>query len=140
MFQISTRGDYGLLLLSELARELREGREHTSLRAIAESKNLSLKYLGEIATTLKKAGLITSKEGRDGGYTLARQPEEITMIEALEILEGPVAPVRCCDKGEDRCGVSGRCTVKSTWNEATDLVTNFLKNKTIADTLNSPSA
>ncbi|PJC36817.1 transcriptional regulator, partial [Candidatus Peregrinibacteria bacterium CG_4_9_14_0_2_um_filter_53_11] len=139
-FQISTRGDYGLLLLSELARELREGREHTSLRAIAESKNLSLKYLGEIATTLKKAGLITSKEGRDGGYTLARQPEEITMIEALEILEGPVSPVRCCDIGEDKCGVTGTCTVKSTWVEATDLVTNFLKNKTIADTLNSPSA
>lgn len=139
MFQISTRGDYGLLLLSALAESKREGKKCVSLTSLAEEKKLPLKYLSQIAHTLKEAGFLTSKEGRDGGYTLSKEPTEITLMDVLEVLEGPIAPVRCCKEKTDAscCASAANCGVKNTWQGATSLLTNYLKTHTLADTMKS---
>lgn len=134
MFHISTKGDYGLLLLSSLAAHHAQGRSKISLREVSDEKKLPLKYLGEIAQELKRAGIISSKEGRDGGYWLAKAPHEISLIEVLEALEGPVEPVKCCSK-EKTCTIQSSCGVKATWQEATTMMREFLKNKTLADTM-----
>ncbi len=136
MFHISTKGDYGLLLLSSLAEHHKVGRAKISLREISDEKKLPLKYLGEIAQELKRAGIVTSKEGRDGGYSLAKTPSEISLIDVLEALEGPVEPVKCCSK-ENNCTIQSSCGVKATWQEATNMMREFLKNKTLADTMHS---
>ncbi len=99
MFKISTRGDYGLLMLSALAKMQRDGREFVPLKEIAMAKKLSIPYVSQIILCLKEAGFVTSKEGRDGGYRLAKDAAQIPMMEVLEVLEGPIAPVKCCEKG-----------------------------------------
>lgn len=141
MFKISTKGDYGLLLLSALAEKTKEGREFVSLKEIAEAKKLSSQYLSQIILPLKEAGLVKSKEGRDGGYALARPAREITVMEILETLEGPVTPVRCCGNEKAKCGSEPMCNVKFTWQSAKSLLIHFLRTKTLEDTINkSPLA
>lgn len=136
MFKISTKGDYGLLLLSALAEKTKEGREFVSLKEVAEAKKLSISYLSQIIIPLKEAGLVKSKEGRDGGYALARPAREITVMEILETLEGPVTPVRCCGNEKAKCGSEPTCNVKFTWQSAKSLLIHFLRTKTLEDTLN----
>lgn len=137
MFKISTRGDYGLLLLSALAEQKRKGKKIVSLREIAGAKGLSLPYLSQIILPLKEAGFVESKEGRDGGYSLAREPQSISMMEVLEVLEGPVSPVRCCSDKTKKCGSEQNCGVKTTWQQAKKILTGFLKNRTLEDILHS---
>lgn len=135
MFKISTKGDYGLLLLTALAEKTSAGRKFVSLKEIADEKKLSLPYISRIIIPLKDAGLVESKEGRDGGYRLSKSPEKITIMEILELLEGPVAPVRCCEKKTAKCGSETFCNVKHTWLAAKILLAKFLRNTTLADTI-----
>lgn len=137
MFKISTKGDYGLLLLSALAEKMSADGGFVSLKEIAKSQNLSLPYLSQIIIPLKKAGLVISKEGKEGGYILAKKPNKITLMEILEVLEGPVSPVRCCSAGKTgRCGKESRCNVKAVWLKAKFMLIDFLKSKTLSDIIN----
>lgn len=135
MFSISTKGDYGLLILSDIAQQQRAGKLCVSLSEIAEKKKLSLKYISQIATILKEAGFITSKEGKGGGYSLAKKPTEISLMQVLEALEGPVAPVKCSSEQKDLCHCEASCGMKNTWQGATTLLKDYLSSKTLADTL-----
>lgn len=122
-----------MLLVSALGGKMQSGREFVSLKEIAEERKLSLAYLSQIILPLKKAGLVKSKEGRDGGYCLAKSPREITVMQVLEVLEGPVAPVRCCSNSGAKCGSQPYCNVQSTWQDAQGMLTNFLQTKTLED-------
>jgi Rrf2 family protein len=137
MFEISTKGDYGLLLLSTLADKMREGREFVSLKEIAREKKLSMSYLSQIIMPLKRAGIVDSREGRSGGYFLTKKPGEITLMKVLETLEGPISPVRCCgQKGlrqGQKCGSENICNVKSVWVQAKIVLAQFLQKKTLED-------
>lgn len=134
MFKISTKGDYGLLLLSALAEKMREAKgQFIALKEIAQEKHLSLPYLSQIIIPLKEAGLVESKEGREGGYKLAKAPRKITMMEVLEVLEGPIAPVRCCGNAEGKCGSESYCNVKFVWQDAKNVMVTFLQTKTLED-------
>lgn len=135
MFKVSTKGDYGLLLLSALAESYGNAGAFVALKEIAEKKHLSLSYISQIILPLKNAGLVESREGAHGGYRLARDPSKITMMEVLEVLEGPVSPVRCCENKKGKCGSEPYCATKFTWQDAKNLLIYFLKNKTLADTL-----
>jgi len=135
MFKISTKGDYGLLLLSAIAEKTNAGRAFVSLNEIAKERKLSLPYLSQIILPLKEAGLVKSKEGRDGGYCLAKAPREISLMQILEALEGPVAAVRCCGDKSAECGSKSSCNLKSTWQEANTVLVTFLGSKTLEDTL-----
>lgn len=138
MFKISTKGDYGLLLLSALAERLNQGRKYVSLKEIAQAKRLSLSYISQIILPLKKAGLVISKEGRDGGYSLAKPANKISIMEILEALEGPIMPTRCCSNKNAKCGSEAQCNIKFTWRAAKSMLANFLSTKTLADTLCPP--
>jgi len=132
MFKISTKGDYGLLLLSALAKKAGNN-VYVSLGEIAKEQNLSLAYLSQIIAPLKRAGLVVSREGKTGGYKLAKPAGEITMMKVLETLEGPVIPVKCCNIKGAKCGIESQCAVKSTWLSAQKILNDFLKGKTLAD-------
>lgn len=142
MFKISTKGDYGLLLLSALAEKTGDGRTFVSLKEIARAKKLSLSYLSQIIIPLKNAGFVLSKEGKEGGYRLARPANKITIMEILEALEGPILPVKCCCGGvrgkelkEGKCASEAYCGMKATWMGAKMMLANFLRKKTLADTM-----
>lgn len=119
-----------------------DGSNALSLRDIARRQNVSLDYLEQIVPALKSAGLVKAKRGAQGGYKLAKSPEEITVLEALRALEGPFEPMICLsdDEAEDAnlqsaCGASGSCAVQEVWREMRDAVEGVLRNLTLAELL-----
>ena len=93
--QMSTRSRYGVRLMVALA--LRYGDGISLLRDVARQEGISEKYLGQIIIPLKAAGLVLSQRGAHGGYSLARPPEDITVRDVVEAIEGSIAPVPCVD-------------------------------------------
>lgn len=95
----STKAEYGVRLMVELGR--RGGGlapadcAPVALGALAEAENLPLSYLEHLVAKLRQAGLVSSVRGAHGGYRLTREASEITMLEVVEALEGPIAPMEC---------------------------------------------
>lgn len=122
--------------LMELGLETQKG---LSLRDISKRQQISLDYLEQIVPALKNAGLVTAKRGAQGGYLLAKNPEDITVFDALRALEGPFEPMICltADSGEENsaCGASGSCAVQEVWRELRDAVEGVLKKLTLAELL-----
>jgi Rrf2 family protein len=99
----STRAEYGVRVMVELARRSADGEhECVSLGEIADGDGLPLAYLEHLAARLRKAGLVESRRGARGGYLLARPAEEISMAEVVEALEGSIAPIECISEGRRR--------------------------------------
>jgi Rrf2 family transcriptional regulator, cysteine metabolism repressor len=88
--RISTRSRYGLKVMYELA--LKYGGEPVFLKEIARVHKISEKYLSKLVIPLRGVGLITSHRGAHGGYTLARPPRDVTVMEIVRVLEGDFAP------------------------------------------------
>lgn len=113
--KITSRGDYGLRALMDLAQHYASG-ESVQVKDIARRQEMPEDYLGQLMVALRKSGLVESTRGPSGGYTLARSPGDITFGEALRILEGPLASMDCLD-GEARCSRASACGIRSAWRE-----------------------
>lgn len=120
--KISTRGRYGIRLMIDLAEHSNES--HVALASIAERQNISARYLEQVAVILRRAGYIRSVKGASGGYTLARDPAEIVIGDALRILEGDMLVVDDLRSGEteNRIQRSIRTTVYNRLNERVSAV------------------
>jgi Rrf2 family cysteine metabolism transcriptional repressor len=132
--RISTRGEYGTRAMLELALYHNQG--PVTLKSIAERQGLSESYLEQLATALRKAGLIASTRGAQGGYQLARDPERITIGDIIRVLEGPISPVECAGETEtagDCCGNSGHCATRLFWQKLRDGIVDVLDSTTLAD-------
>ncbi len=112
--KISTKGRYGLRFMLDLAVHGEEG--IVTLKAVARRQQISEKYLWQIVAPLKSAGLITAMVGAKGGYTLARDPERITLKDILDPLEGDCALVTCT-KRASACNRSSACVAREIWQE-----------------------
>ena len=86
--RISSKGDYGLRALFDLA--LHYGRGPVRSRDIAERQAIDENYLNQLLIQLRRAGLVQSLRGPQGGHLLARAPSEVTLLDALQALEGPI--------------------------------------------------
>lgn len=84
--KISTKGRYGLRAMVDLA--IHSAGDHVSLNSIAERQHLSENYLEQVFSMLRKAGLVKSVKGAQGGYILSQRPSNITVGEILRALEG----------------------------------------------------
>jgi Rrf2 family cysteine metabolism transcriptional repressor len=130
----STKGEYGVRLMVQLARHY--GRGPVSLAGVAAEEDLPRAYLEQLVVSLRAAGLVTSTRGAHGGYELARAPETIAMGEVLRALEGPIAPMICASDDPEHattCARSARCTVNVLWVRVRDAVTTALDSMTLAD-------
>jgi Rrf2 family protein len=127
---ISTRGRYGLRALIELA--LRYGDGPVQLASIARRQGISRKYLEQLMVRLRKAGLVRSFRGVQGGYALARSPSDIRIHEVVEALEGNFAPVACLDEPE-KCDRSARCASRDFWKDLYDAMEKVLRSRTLQD-------
>ncbi len=121
--RLSTRGRYGTRLMVDLAQHYAEG--PIPLAEIAKRQDLSAKYLEQLIILLKRAGLIRSVRGRRGGYVLARKPEEISVGEIVETLEGKLAVADCVTEPE-LCYRSPDCPTREIWVGITDVLKNQL--------------
>ncbi len=131
MFGLSTKGEYGLSLLESL---VQRPAEVISLKQIAEAKKLPIKYLERLASLLKRADLIKSKEGANGGYYLAKPAEQIKLIEVMKILEGDLAPTVCTGDYQ-ACSRQKTCSMKQGWLGVRNQIYHILSNLTLADLL-----
>jgi len=112
--KISTKGRYGVRFMLDLAVNGKEG--VVTLKAVARRQQISEKYLWQVVTPLKSAGLIAATVGAKGGYTLARDPAKITLKDILEPLEGDCALVKCT-KRASVCSRSSACVAREIWQE-----------------------
>ncbi|MDO5027996.1 MAG: Rrf2 family transcriptional regulator [Bacillota bacterium] len=109
--KLSTKGRYGLMAMEVLKDSY--GKGPVSVSTVAEEKNISEAYLEQLFSLMKKHGLLKSLRGAQGGYELARSPEEITIEDILVSLEGQ-PELSCCDGTSDKACVEGEnCRMKS---------------------------
>jgi Rrf2 family transcriptional regulator, iron-sulfur cluster assembly transcription factor len=130
MLNLSANGDYGLLLLRELA--LASKGKYLSLADLAASRRLPRKYLEQVAHALVEAGVLVSREGRGGGYKLSRDAKDIKLTDVLTALEGALEPV-ACTHCSSCCERSSACERKTGWWELHRQLFNTLKTKSLAD-------
>ena len=126
--QLSTKGRYGSRAMLDLAG--RYGQGPVMVREIAGRQQLSEKYLEQILSELRKAGLVVSFQGKKGGFQLARSPHEITLHQVLEVLEGSFAPVRCVDD-ETFCNRIAQCAMRDIWRNLRDAQVSVLSKLTL---------
>ncbi|NOZ06584.1 MAG: Rrf2 family transcriptional regulator [Chloroflexi bacterium] len=123
--KISTKGEYGTRALLELARYYGKGPLQSS--QIADRQQIPENYLNQLLIILRRAGLIQSIRGPQGGHQLSRPPAEINLAEALRALEGPTAPRDCVEEGIQDCSLYDICAIRDVWydvKQATDRVLN----------------
>ncbi|MHB9029201.1 MAG: RrF2 family transcriptional regulator [Candidatus Latescibacterota bacterium] len=102
MLKLSNRGLYGIKALYELAR--RHGENPIAIREISERHGLPVPFLEQVLNRLKRAGIVESRRGTNGGYVLSRTPAEITLGDAVRALEGPIALCDCLQHEEESAG------------------------------------
>lgn len=110
--KISTKGRYGLRVLLDIAAHQDHG--PVILRDIAQRQEISEKYLWQVINPMKAAGFVTSSRGAKGGYMLARGVEEITLLDVVTALEGPVCVVDCVADPVS-CERSTACVTRDVW-------------------------
>lgn len=128
MFKLNKKTNYGIEFLISLAQNFDQ--DPVALEKIAEKKNLSHKFLEKIATRLCKQKIISSKEGRGGGYFLDKEPDRIVLADIITALEGPVRIGRCAP-----CSMSGNCNQKKLWQGLRDEIEKYLQKITLKDLL-----
>ena len=98
---VSTKGRYALRVMIDMAEQNSD--ERTPLKEIAERQEISQKYIEAIMTMLSKNGFVEAVHGKGGGYKLSRPPEDYTVGEIIELMEGTLAPVACLADGNPEC-------------------------------------
>ncbi len=133
--KISTKGRYGLRALIDLA--VYSEVEPVSIGSIATRQGLSERYLEQLMTLMKKAGLIKSIRGASGGYVLAKDVNDISVGDILRALEGKLEPVECAAYQEhETCQAADVCVTKYVWkkiNESINRTVNEISLKQLVD-------
>ena len=128
---VSTKGRYALTVMVDLARYGGDG--FVSLADIAEREKLSMKYLESIISILNKGGMLTSLRGKNGGYKLARSPEEYSINEILLLTEGTLAPVNCIMQDGVQCEKAATCSTLPLWAGLDKVIEQYLSKITLDD-------
>ena len=128
--KLSTRGRYGIHAMYELAKGF--GGAPMSIKAIAEKQDIPEAYLEQIIAVLRRDELVTSIRGAQGGYMLARSPEEVTVGDVLRSLEGGLQLVDCLLE-EDTCGKSCACPSRIVWLKIRDGLNAIVDGITLQD-------
>ena len=130
VLKLSTKTRYALRAMLELA--FREGDGPVQLRQVAEAQRLSPKYLEQLAIPLRHAGLVRAERGARGGYELTRPAQEITALDVVKAVEGPLDLLDCmvssavCDRAE-------ACAARDLWVQVNDAIHKVLAGTTLAD-------
>lgn len=129
--KLSTKGKYGVKALFELA--MHEGAGPMSLKSIADRQGLSEHYLEQLAAPLRKAGLIVSVRGAQGGYVLSRPAQQITVGDIIRVLEGPIGFTDCSTEGETAPDCAASCVVHGVWEKVTQQIVSVIDAITLHD-------
>ena len=132
--KITSKGEYALKALIELAIDHDRGNTVTLINDVARRKKIPQKYLEQILLSLKNAGILVSKRGVGGGYSLSRSPENISLGEIIRAVEGSLSPVQCVSIGSHvDCPDESSCGLYSVMLEVRNAVSSILDNTSLRD-------
>ncbi|MDD6878144.1 MAG: Rrf2 family transcriptional regulator [Clostridiaceae bacterium] len=131
--KISTKGRYALRMMLDLAQHQSDG--YVALRDIAQRQNISKKYLEQIVPVLNKSDILRTNRGFQGGYRLAKSPDQYTVGEILRLTEGNLAPVACLEHEPIECERSGECPTLPVWQGLYRVICEYLDGITLQDIL-----
>lgn len=129
--KISTKGRYGLRALIDLA--INMDCENVSIKTISERQSISERYLEQIFSLLRKGGIIVGRKGAQGGYTLGKNPSELTISEILKVLEGENIFI---DINEEEENELEDFINKNLWKEINCLINRYFSSITLEDLVN----
>lgn len=130
---VTSKGRYALRIMIDLAQHREDG--YVSLKTVSDRTQLSMKYLEMIVGGLKKAELVSSTRGKEGGYKLVKAPSEYSVGEILRCMEDNLAPVACIKDGAVCCEKSAECMTVPMWKELDDITNEYLDGVTLEDLL-----
>jgi len=128
--KLSTKGKYGLKAMVDLA--INYGGGCVSASSLAQLQGVSEAYLEQLIASLRKAGLVVSSRGAQGGYALSREPQSINVGEVLRALEGSTWLMECVG-GETSCGNAENCTARPLWLKLQQRIDEVLETTTLWD-------
>jgi len=128
--RLSTRGRYGARAMLDLA--LHYGKNPVLLKDIARRQEISERYLENIMRTLVSSGLVQSMRGQQGGFRLAKPPEEIRLSQVIQVVEGPLAPAQCVDNPQ-LCNRTAICITRDIWERLKKAMFEVLDSITLQD-------
>ena len=128
--KISTRGQYGTRAMLELALHYSQG--PILLKDIAKRQEISFRYLDQLFNPLKTSGLVKSIRGKGGGFLLAKPPDQISLGDVIQVLEGSLAPVDCVDD-MTFCHRVEYCALRDVWIQQKEAMLNVLNSLTLEE-------
>jgi Rrf2 family protein len=133
--KLSKRGEYGLRAMVNLASQPPTVAV-VQIKEIAQREQIPLKFLEQILLTLKNAGLLRSRMGAGGGYSLAKSADQITLGQIVRVLDGPLAPIRCVSKMAYQpcaCPDEETCGLRLVMLDVRNAISDILDRTTLAD-------
>ena len=127
--KLSTKGRYGVKAMVELA--IHYGNTPLSIKNIALKQNISECYIEQLFAPLRKAKLIISIRGAQGGYVLSREPKKITIADIMDVLEGPIEISECIDN--DNCDNIDCCATRTVWGKIKKSIDDVMSSITLQD-------
>ena len=134
--QITRQADYAVRAVLHLARVGNAERSATSM--IAKEQNIPPSFLAKIISQLSIAGLLHTSRGARGGVTLAREPKDITLLEVVEAIDGPIQLNECVGNS-GACTFDENCPIKPVWCDAQDELVGRLRNTNFQQMLVQPA-
>lgn len=129
MIRLTRQADYGIVVMTHFAR-LGEGETHTT-RDIAAEVHISVPMISKILKALARGELLVSQRGVNGGYSLSRAADEISVADVITALEGPIGMTACTDEHSDGCDIDDVCAVRGNWQLVNQVVRRALENITL---------
>jgi FeS assembly SUF system regulator len=131
MIRLSKLTDYGIVLMTYMARDPQRPL-HTA-RDLAAAARLPLPTVSKLLKQLSNAGLLVSHRGVKGGYTLAREPQEISIGQVIAAIEGPIGVTECSGSVAGVCDLEPHCPISTNWKVISHTVRQALENLTLPD-------
>jgi Rrf2 family protein len=134
MLRLSTKGQYGVRAMFELAKNYQKGL--LTIKEISERQDVSVAYLEQLLNKLRRARLIKSQKGPGGGYVINKKPEEISIGMILNALEGPVTITHCLGPRAKGCNRVEGCVARLLWKSLGEKIESFLGTISLNDLIN----
>lgn len=129
--RLTAKSEYGLLAMMDLACRVGDG--PVSAREISERQAIPARFLEQLFVGLRKAGLVTAVRGARGGFVLVSDPAQITVLDIVEALEGPLKTTVCGGERAASCGKGETCAAATVWERATEAVRSVFECTTLAE-------
>lgn len=125
--KINTKGRYAVRCVLNLA--MRKRSASTPISVIAREENISSQYIEQLFLSLKKAGILQSIRGREGGYILKKDPSEVSLADIIRAVEGPICVSECVKNGE--CERLTDCPTAEVWSGLSENINSYLESITL---------